>query len=116
MARRLRGALATRTQLRIRVLVGVVAVTLAALAAFDFAAVAIMHDYLYGQARSQLNAATPDVGDLQALIGAPTLPSQLLDIWLPTVGKPHAITLPLGAPSTVTSTIAKTITKPGYYT
>jgi two-component system OmpR family sensor kinase len=116
MARRLRGALATRTQLRIRVLVGVVAVTLAALAAFDFAAVAIMHDYLYGQARSQLNAATPDEGDLQALIRAPTLPSSLLEIWLPANRNPHAITLPLGAPSTVTSTIAKTITKPGYYT
>jgi two-component system, OmpR family, sensor kinase len=53
MTRKLRSALAARNQLRMRVLAGVVAVTLAALAAFDLAAVTTMRHYLYGQARSQ---------------------------------------------------------------
>jgi presenilin-like A22 family membrane protease len=48
-------ALAARTQLRLRVMA--VVVTLAALAAFDLIAVTTMHHYLYGQTRSQLDAA-----------------------------------------------------------
>jgi two-component system OmpR family sensor kinase len=45
-----------RAQLRTRVLVGVLLVTLAALLAFDFAAVAALRGYLLGQTDSQLHA------------------------------------------------------------
>jgi two-component system OmpR family sensor kinase len=106
-------------------MVGVVAVTLAALAAFDVIAVTTMRHYLYGQARSQLSAATPDLGELQALLRSGYMLAGQFDlIWLPTRGKPHAIQIPLrnledlkgAAVSTVTNTIARTVTKPGFYT
>jgi two-component system, OmpR family, sensor kinase len=45
-----------RAQLRIQVLAGVVLVTLAALGAFDFAAVAALHGYLVSQADGQLQS------------------------------------------------------------
>ena len=97
MTRRLRGALAARTQLRLRVMAGVLAVTLAALAAFDVTAVTTMRHYLYGQARSELTAAIPDWGDLQALINSGySLPGQYYIVWLPTGGKPRAIQFPVG--------------------
>ena len=64
MTRSLGRALAARNQLRMRVMAGVVAVTLAALAAFDVTAVTTMRHYLYGQARSELTAAMPDLGEL----------------------------------------------------
>jgi two-component system OmpR family sensor kinase len=108
-----------------RVLAGVVAVTLAALAAFDLTAVATMRHYLYGQARSQLSAAMPDWGELPALttLGF-TVSGQYDIIWLPTRGKPLAIQLPLStledlrgaAVPTVTNAIARTATKPGFQT
>ena len=125
MTRRLRSALAARSQLRMRVLAGVVAVTLAALAAFDLTAVTTMRHYLYGQARSQLTAAMPDWGEVPALTTpGPTLPGQLDIIWLPTGGRPRAIQLPLSSieglrgasVSTVTNAIARTVTKPGFHT
>ena len=124
MKRRLRGALVARNQLRMRVLAGVVAVTLAALAAFDLTAVTTMRHYLYGQAQSQLSAAIPDLGELPALTKLGTLPGQFDIIWLPTRGKPHAIQIPISnfeglkraAVPTVTNAIARTVTKPGRYT
>jgi two-component system, OmpR family, sensor kinase len=125
MARRLRSALAARTQLRLRVMAGVVAVTLAALAAFDLTAVTTMRHYLYGQTRSQLTAAIPDWGELPALttLGF-TVSGQYDIIWLPTRGKPLAIQLPLStleelkeaAVSTVANAIARTATEPGFHT
>ncbi len=45
-----------RAQLRIQVLAGVVLVTLAALGAFDFAAVTALHGYLVGQTDGQLQS------------------------------------------------------------
>ncbi|HEY6276916.1 MAG TPA: HAMP domain-containing sensor histidine kinase [Streptosporangiaceae bacterium] len=45
-----------RAQLRIQVLVGVVLVTLAALGAFDFAAVTALHGYLVGKTDGQLQS------------------------------------------------------------
>ncbi|MGH3169368.1 MAG: sensor histidine kinase [Trebonia sp.] len=118
MTRRFRGVLVPRHQLRLRVLAGVVAVMLAALAAFDFTSVTFMRNYLYGQARNQLSAATPDWGDLQALIGTGySLPGQLDIVWLPTGGKPFAIQLPLiTSKAPVVGTIARTVTKSGFYT
>jgi two-component system, OmpR family, sensor kinase len=124
MARRLRRALAARSQLRMRVMAGVVAVTLAALAAFDVTAVTTMRHYLYGQARSELTAAIPDWGDLQVLIQSGySLPGQYYIIWLPTGGKPRAIQFPEGnledpnAPAlpTVANVIARAATKPGFH-
>jgi hypothetical protein len=70
MTRRLPSALAARNQLRVRVLAGVVAVTLAALAAFDFTAVTTMRHNLYQQTQNQLSAVIPDWGELQAMIGS----------------------------------------------
>ncbi len=108
-----------------RVLAGVVAVTLAALAAFDLTAVTTMRQYLYGQARSQLSAAVPDWGEVQALIrSGPTLPGQSDIIWVPTRGRPQAIQIPLSnladlkgaAVPTVTNAIAKAAAKPGFHT
>ena len=137
MKRRLISALAARTQLRMRVLAGVVAVTLAALAAFDIAAVTTMRHYLYGQAQSEVAAAIPELAELEALglttstghpgSGASSafgLPGAFDIIWLPTRGKPFAIQIPWSslealkgaAVSTVTNTIAKTVTKPGFHT
>jgi two-component system OmpR family sensor kinase len=104
---------------------GVVAVTLAALAAFDLTAVTTMRHYLYGQTRSQLTAAIPDWGELPALttLGY-TVSGQYDIIWLPTRGKPLAIQLPLStleglkgaAVPTVANAIARTATKPGFHT
>jgi two-component system, OmpR family, sensor kinase len=119
MTRRLRGALAARNQLRMRVLAGVVAVMLTALAVFDLAAVTFMREYLYAQARSQLVAATPDWGDLQALVETRfTLPGQFDIVWLPTHGKPFPTQIILGtaSPSVISDTIARTATKQGFYT
>jgi two-component system, OmpR family, sensor kinase len=120
MPRRLRSALAARSQLRMRVMAGVVAVTLAALAAFDVTAVTTMRHYLYGQARSELNAAVPDLGELQALIKSGySLPGQYYIGWLPTRGKPQAIQFPLSNSedlSTVTNVIAGAATNPGFHT
>ena len=125
MTRRLRGALAARTQLRLRVMAGVLAVTLAALAAFDVTAVTTMRHYLYGQARSELSAAIPDWGQLQVLIKSGySLPGQHYIIWLPTRGKPQSIQIPLSsledlkeaALPTVTNEIARAATKPGFHT
>jgi two-component system, OmpR family, sensor kinase len=108
-----------------RVLAGVVAVTLAALAAFDLTAVTTMRHYLYGQAQSQVSAAIPDWGELQALIrSGETLPGQFDIIWLPTRGRPQAIQIPLSnmadlkgaAIPTVTNAIARAVTKPGFHT
>jgi two-component system OmpR family sensor kinase len=125
MTRRLRGALTARNQLRIRVLAGVVAVTLAALAAFDLTAVATMRNYLYGQTQSQLSAEVPDLGELQVMIRSGyTLPGQYYIIWLPTRGTPKAIQIPLSsladlkgaAVPTVTHAIARAVTEPGFHT
>jgi len=117
----LRRALAARNQLRMRVLAGVVAITLAALAAFDLTAVTTVRDYLYGQTRSQLSAAMPDLGELEALTnsGYTALPAQYDMIWLPTHGKPDAIQVILDGPGgaavpTVINTIGRT--KPGFST
>jgi hypothetical protein len=51
---RIPARLRTRAQLRTRVLVSVLAVTLVALAAFDFAAVTVLRGYLLRQTDSQL--------------------------------------------------------------
>jgi two-component system OmpR family sensor kinase len=125
MKRRLVSALIGRTQLRIRVLVGVLVITLAALTAFDFTAVTTMRHYLYGQTRSELDTEMPNVGELPALDKLDITPLGQFDIiWLPIRGKPHAIQVgALGwtfddgeyAP-TVTTTIARTATKWGVYT
>jgi two-component system OmpR family sensor kinase len=119
MTRRLRAAIAARNQLRMRVLAGIVAVMIAALAVFDFAAITFMREYLYGQARSQLVAATPDLGDLQAMIATrETLPGQFDIVWLPAGGKPFPIQITLGTAteSDISDTIAATAAKPGFHT
>ena len=111
-------ALAARNQLRVRVLVGVVAVTLVALAAFDFTAVTTMRGYLYGQARSQLSGATPDLGELQALTssGYTALPGQYDMIWLPAHGEPDAIQLLFNGPGAATVIDAVGRTGPAFST
>jgi two-component system, OmpR family, sensor kinase len=124
MNRRLLSALATRTQLRMRVMAGVVAVMLAALAAFDLIAVTTMRHYLYGQAQSQLRAAVPELGQLPALTGSGfTAIGQFDIIWLPKHGKPVPIQIATSTVEgqkatvwTVTNTIARTVTKPGVVT
>src|ERR1700733_5278920 len=125
MTRKLRSALAARNQLRMRELAGVVAVTLAALAAFDLTAVATMRNYLHGQAQSQLSAEVPDWGELQVMLRSGyTLPGQYSIIWLPTRGTPRAIQIPLsdltdlkgGAVPIVTHAVATAATKPGFHT
>lgn len=135
MRRRLRSALVARSQLRIRVLAGVVAVTLAALAAFDLTAVTTMRHYLYGQAQSRLGAALEQAAqELQALAttstgqpGAGTsrlangVAGQFDIIWLPARGRPFAVQVAIssvedlrGASApTVTSVVARAVTKPG---
>ncbi|HEX4087639.1 MAG TPA: HAMP domain-containing sensor histidine kinase [Trebonia sp.] len=118
MARSVGRALAARNQLRVRVLAGVVAVTLAALVAFDLTAVTTMRGYLYGQARSQLRAATPDLGELVALVSSryATLPGQYDLIWLPAHGQPDAIQLLFDGPSVATVIDAVGRTRPGFST
>src|ERR1700753_2757023 len=106
MRRRLLRLLVARAQLRMRVLAGVVAVTLAALAAFDVIAVTTMRHYLYGQAQDQLGTAAEQAHqELSALSSATGtghpgsgisnlvsgLASQLDIVWLPAGGKPLAI-------------------------
>src|SRR3984885_11138810 len=125
MTRKLRSALAARNQLRMRVLAGVVAVTLAALAAFDLTAVATMRNYLFGQTRSQLSAEVPDWGELQVMLRSGlSLPGQYYIIWLPTRGTPKAIQIPLSsledikgaAVPGVTDPIARAVSEPGFHT
>ncbi|MGH3166794.1 MAG: sensor histidine kinase [Trebonia sp.] len=120
MNRKLLSALAARTQLRMRVLAGVVAVTLAALAAFDVTAVTTMRHYLYGQAQSELAAETPDQAELPALTTLNFISLGQLDvIWLPAHGKPLAIQVIISSLpdiAAVTDTVAGTPTKPGFYT
>jgi two-component system, OmpR family, sensor kinase len=131
MKRRLLSAPAARTQLRMRVLGGVVAVTLAAIAAFDLTAVMTMRHYLYGQTKSQLTSAIVQTrAELQALTvesfaGQPgpgasrlvTLPGQFDIVWLPAHSKPRAIQVPLETSvRTVTSAIARTATRQGFHT
>jgi len=125
MTPRLVSALVARTQLRMRVLAGVVAVTLVVLAAFDLIAVTTMRHYLYGQTKSQLSAAMPDLGELPALVssGGTTI-SQFDIVWLPTGGTPHAIEIALSgneelhnaAVPAITNAIARTATREGFYT
>jgi two-component system, OmpR family, sensor kinase len=124
MTRKLRSALAARNQLRMRVLAGVVAVTLAALAAFDLTAVATMRNYLFGQTRSQLSAEVPDWGELQVMLRSGlSLPGGYYIIWLPTRGTPKAIQIPLSsleaikgaAVPGVTRPIARAVSEPGWF-
>jgi two-component system, OmpR family, sensor kinase len=128
-----------RTQLRMRVLAGVVAVTLAALAAFDLIAVTTMRHYLDGQARSQLGTAAEQAHQELSALSSPTgtghpgsgvanlasgLASQLDIVWLPAGGKPLAIQIALSSTEApkgvseppVTGVIARTVTKEGYFT
>src|SRR6516165_10571226 len=64
------------TQLRLKVMAGVVAVTLVALAGFDFAAVSIMRHYLFGQTDKNLQTAlTVTRGQLPALLPGAHRPS-----------------------------------------
>jgi two-component system, OmpR family, sensor kinase len=125
MKPRLVSSLIGRTQLRVRVLVGVLVVTLVALAAFDLTAVTTMRHYLYGQTRSQLDAAMPEEGELPALIRMGFTPTGQYDIvWLPTDGQPHALQIADIRPGAgegsvlplVTNTIARTVTRSGVST
>ena len=132
MTTKLRRALIARSQLRMRVLAGVVAVTLAALAAFDLMAVTTMRHHLYGQAQNEVNAAIPTLGEVPALnrLGYATVSPSEMIWWLPTHGKPHAIQIlgsyiqePKGgavfdgaAGPTVANVIARTVTRPGFHT
>ena len=118
MTRRLRGALVARNQLRVRVMAGVVAVALAALAAFDLTAITTMRHYLYGQARSELSGAVPDLGELPALINfGHTLPGQYDIAWLPAHGKPLIIRLPFETDQQAfTKGVAGAGAKRGFYT
>jgi hypothetical protein len=55
-----------------------------------------MRHYLYGQARSELSGAVPDLGELPALTSfGHTLTGQYDIAWLPTRGKPLVILIPL---------------------
>jgi two-component system, OmpR family, sensor kinase len=63
-----------RARLRTRVLVGVLSVTIAALAAFDFAAVTEMHRYLISQSDTQLRNVLRLYGPLAARGKAPEHP------------------------------------------
>ncbi len=64
-----------RAQLRLRVMAGVVVITLAALAAFDIAAVTTMRRYLLGQTDSNLPVAlTLTVPRLPAIPGPAGVP------------------------------------------
>ena len=132
MKRRLRSVLAARTQLRMRVMAGVVAVTLAALAVFDLTAVTTMHNYLYAQTRSQLDAVVQQArGELPALISAtsrspggiegllPVTTGQFDIAWLPAGGRPIVTEIALNGGATIgtfSSAITRTVTKPGVYT
>jgi len=132
MKRRLRSALAARSQLRMRVMAGVVAVTLAALAVFDLIAVTTMHNYLYGQTRSQLDAVVQQArGELPALISAtsrgpggiegllPVTTGEFDIAWLPAGGQPIVTEIALNGGATIgtfSSAITRTVTKPGVYT
>ena len=118
MTRRLRGALAARNQLRMRVMAGVVAVTLAALAAFDLTAVTTMRHYLYGQAQSEVRGAVPDWGELPALtkLGY-SAPGQYDIAWLPARGKPLSLQMRLdGDEGAFITAAARTLAKPGFST
>jgi two-component system, OmpR family, sensor kinase len=119
MMRRLLRALVARTPLRARVLLGVVAVTLVALAAFDLTTVATMRHYLHGQTQSQLRAAIPSLAELPVLtrLGY-VLDGQSYIFWLPTHGKPHLIQVEgsTSAAPVVTHTIARVVTERGSYT
>jgi two-component system, OmpR family, sensor kinase len=116
MTRRLRGALVARNQLRLRVLAGVVVVTLAALAAFDLTVVTTMRHYLYGQARSELSGAVPDLEEVGALTKfGRTLTGQYDIAWLPIHGKPLVMLIPLTTDQEAFTTAAiRAGTKPGF--
>lgn len=139
MKRRLLSVAAARTQLRMRVLAGVVAVTLAALAAFDLTAVITMRHYLYRQTENLLGTAIEQtrrelfpVLTLKTATGRPgsltsgvsTLAGQSDIAWLPTAGKPLMVEIAVSsdealkraAVPTVTSAISRTVTRPGVYT
>jgi two-component system OmpR family sensor kinase len=71
-----------RPQLRTRVLIGVLAITLVALAAFDVAAVAALRRYMLGQVDAQLSAVLrpirgPRLGPLLTLHGQPRIQTRL---------------------------------------
>jgi len=140
----LRRALTARNPLRVRVMAGVVAVMLAALAVLDFTVVTSMRDYLYGQTRSQLGAEAgqirQELSTLALATGAEhpgSGPKSLAElivgrfdiVWVPTGGKPLAISLalnfnqgpraasvPASSAPTVTSAIAKAVTKEEFST
>jgi two-component system OmpR family sensor kinase len=116
MRRRLRGALVARSQLRMRVMAGVVAITLAALAAFDLTAVTTMRHYLYGQAQSEVSGAVPDWGELPALtkLGY-SAPGQYDIAWLPARGKPLSLQMPLDSDEgAFISAAARSVAEPGF--
>src|ERR1700679_1020902 len=126
LRRRLLSAPVARTQLRVRVLVGVVAVTLAALAAFDFTAVATMRHYLYGRALSELGAEleqtnqelsvvslVPVAGRQKAVMSTfgDGLAGEFDIVWLPTNGKPVPIQLSLTSVEALGKTATPTVTR-----
>jgi two-component system, OmpR family, sensor kinase len=95
-----------RGQLRLRVLIAVVSVTLAALAAFDFAAVSALHDYLLARTDTSLRtaalAARPElterlpVPDVENKIQAWVLTHQFLVgqyslLFVPNIGIPMVL-------------------------
>jgi two-component system OmpR family sensor kinase len=82
-----------RAQLRIQVLASVVLVTLAALVAFDFAAVTALHGYLVNQAGGQLQSVRSQYRvQAAATLPGPRLHSQLGAVnWLaPASARPHS--------------------------
>ena len=72
---RVRGRL-YRTQLRTRVLAGVLAVTLIALASFGFAMVEVLHGYLLGKTDSGLQAVLSEYRPMLADSTANTSPNR----------------------------------------
>ena len=118
MTRRLRSALIVRNQLRLRVLAGVVVVALVALAAFDLTAVTTMRNYLYGQVRSELRGAVPDLGEIPVLTHLKGPFDGYYDMaWLPTHGQPVMLQIPLRANrAAFTDAVARSATKSGFYT
>jgi two-component system, OmpR family, sensor kinase len=77
-----------RAQLRIQVLAGVVLVTLAALVAFDFAAVAALHGYLVNQAGGQLQSVRSQYRVQAVDLPGPRLHSQRSAVnWLALPGE-----------------------------
>jgi two-component system OmpR family sensor kinase len=139
MTRKVPGGPPTRAQLRVKVLAGVVAVTLAALAVFDLVAVHTMRDYLYEQTRTQLVTeaaqAQQELSTLTRATGtgdskrglknlAEGIAGQFDVVWLPKAGQPTMFEIALTTTSqgqrgasfpAVTSTIARVVTKEGFY-